>query len=87
MSLPVVLRDAEGSTVAELTIHLRRDAETGLPVIRVSLQSDEDALPHEHERQHQQLVSRLLPAVDAGCGADGWLVVERERPAREPVLG
>jgi hypothetical protein len=73
--------------MAELTIDLRRDPQTGQPVIRVSLQSDEDALPHEHEQQHQRLVRRLLPGVDVECGGDGRLLVERERPAREPVLG
>jgi hypothetical protein len=73
--------------MAELTIHLRPDPQTGQPVIRVSLQSDEDALPHEHEQQHQRLVHRLLPGVGGECGDDGRLLVERERPAHEPVLG
>ena len=38
--------------MAEMTIRLRCDPTTGKKDIIISLRSDEDALPHEHEEQH-----------------------------------
>jgi hypothetical protein len=68
--------------MAQLTIRLRRDPDTGMPDIFVSLRSDEDALPQEHEQQHKRLVESLLggPIPDAD---EGRVVVEREKG--EPV--
>ena len=37
--------------MAELTIRLRKDPETGKHDILIDLKSDEDALPHEHENE------------------------------------
>jgi hypothetical protein len=61
--------------VAELTIAVRRlPGSDGLGV-RVSLESDDDALPHEHEAEHRRLVARLFPAWSwrmsrrPGCGS------------------
>jgi hypothetical protein len=64
--------------MAQLTIRLRRDPDTGMPDIVVSLRSDEDALPQEHERQHKRLVESLIggPLPDDG---EGRVVVEREK--------
>ena len=36
-------------------VEARIDPETGKKDIVVSLRSDEDALPHEHEQQHKEL--------------------------------
>ena len=41
--------------MAEMTIRLRVNPGTGKKDIVISLRSDEDALPHEHEQQHRQL--------------------------------
>jgi hypothetical protein len=54
--------------------------------IRVALVSDEDATPTEHEQQHRRLVAALFPGLDLGGDPPG-IEVERERPAREPMLG
>jgi len=72
--------------MAEMTLRLVRDGETGAPTLIVSLRREEDALPHEHERQHRGLVERLLgePLTDEGTCKD--LVVERER-GKPVVLG
>ena len=63
--------------MAVLTITVARDAGSGLTTVRVGLGSDADALPHEHEATHRRLVAALLPGAE----------VQRERPAREPVVG
>ena len=59
--------------MAELTIRLRRDAETGKQDIVITLRSDEDALPHEHEQMHRELVERVI-----GKENVGKVIVERE---------
>jgi hypothetical protein len=64
----------------EVSIHLRRDPVAGLTVIRVGLDPDDDLLPAEHEQAHRRVVERLVPGL-------GRVTVERERPAREPVVG
>jgi hypothetical protein len=73
--------------MAELTIRVVSDPVTGRQVIRVSLASDEDALPHEHEQNHRALVRGLSPGLDQDDLTDERLEVERERPAVEPALG
>jgi hypothetical protein len=71
--------------MAELTIRLRRDPQTGNHDIIVDLKSDEDALPHEHEQMHREAVEKLI-----GKGNVGRVIVEREEegvvapPKKEP---
>lgn len=62
--------------MAELTIRLRRDPDTGKHDIIIDMKSDEDALPHEHEQMHRQLVEKLI-----GKENVGKVVVERESEA------
>jgi FtsH ternary system-associated peptide len=64
--------------VAEMTIRLRCDPETGKRDIIVQLHSDGDALPHEHEQLHRQLVDRLVNGGLLKAGEAGKLIVERE---------
>lgn len=59
--------------MAELTIRLRRDPETGKHDIIIDLESDQDALPHEHEQMHRQAVEKLI-----GKENVGKVIVERE---------
>jgi hypothetical protein len=68
-----------------MTIQLERD-EAGKLRLHVGLRSDTDEPPSEHERQHRRLLGQLLPAL-AGCDEPGDVKLERERPAREPVVG
>ena len=67
--------------MAEMTIRLRCDPATGKKDIIVSLRSDEDALPHEHEQQHRALVERLIEGGLLKAGEAGRVVVEREGEA------
>ena len=59
--------------MAELTIRLRKDPETGKHDIIIDLESDADALPHEHENMHREAVEKLL-----GKGSVGKVVITRE---------
>ncbi len=62
----------------EMTIRLRCDPATGKKDIVVSLHSDADALPHEHEQQHKALVEKLLAGGLLKASEVGQVVVERE---------
>ena len=46
--------------MAELEIRLRFNRETGEKEIWVDYESDDDALRHEHEREHRRLIQQLL---------------------------
>jgi hypothetical protein len=71
--------------MAELTIRLRKDPETGKHDIIIDLKSDEDALPHEHEQMHREAVEKII-----GKNNVGKVIIEREdekapvRPTEEP---
>jgi hypothetical protein len=71
--------------MAEMTIRLRCDPATGKKDIIVSLRSDEDALPHEHEQQHKALVEKLIQGGLLKASEVGQIVVEREQPEGEPA--
>jgi hypothetical protein len=64
--------------MAEMTIRLRCDPETGKRDIVVQLHSDADALPQEHEQLHRDLVDKLVNGGLLKAGEAGKLVVERE---------
>ena len=70
--------------MAELTIMLRRDPNTGKQNIIIKLDSDPDALPMEHEQKHRQLVQEVtgLKLED-----QGELIVERvpDSNPNEPI--
>ena len=69
--------------MAEMTIRLRHDPETGKRDIVVTLRSDEDALPHEHEQQHRALVDKLIEGGLLKASEVGKVVVEREQKEGE----
>ena len=71
--------------MAELTIRLRTDPATGKKDIVVSLRSDDDALPLEHEQQHRALVQRLIEGGLIKAEELGQVVVEREEEASAPA--
>ena len=64
--------------MAEMTIRLQSDPQTGKKNIIVSLSSDADALPHEHEQQHRALVEKLIQKGLVKASELGEIVVERE---------
>ena len=63
--------------MAEMIIMLRRDPNTGKQNIIIKLDSEPDALPHEHEQMHRRLVEKL---VGKGIKPEdlGEMIVERE---------
>ena len=71
--------------MAEMTIQLRVDPVTGKKDIIVSLRSDDDALPHEHEQQHKSLVDRLIEGGMIKAEEVGKVVIEREEETSQPA--
>jgi hypothetical protein len=71
--------------VAEMTIRLIPDPTTGKRNIVVSMKSDEDALPHEHEQQHRALVDKLVNGGILKAEEVGAIIVTREEEAAEPA--
>ena len=65
--------------MAQMTIRLRIDPNTGKKDIIVSLRSDADALPHEHEEQHRALVEKLIEGGIVKASELGQLIVEPRR--------
>jgi hypothetical protein len=73
--------------MASATLRLSVDPATGKRTITVSYSSDADALPHEHEDAHREVVERLF---EGGIAKPGdTIVVEREGAgaAAEPAKG
>jgi hypothetical protein len=70
--------------MAEMTIRLRTNPETGKKDIIISLRSDEDALPHEHEQQHRALVDKVINGGIVKASELGQIVVEREEDEKVP---
>ena len=46
--------------MAEVTIRFRHNPATGKRELIIGYESDGDALPHEHERDHRALAEQLL---------------------------
>ncbi|HVL12331.1 MAG TPA: hypothetical protein VM529_07190 [Gemmata sp.] len=65
--------------MAEMTIMLRRDPNTGKQNIIIKLDSDADALPHEHEQMHRSLVEKVTGLKPEDFGE---VIVEREGDAQ-----
>jgi hypothetical protein len=68
--------------MAEMTITLRVDPATGKKDIIVSLSSDADSLPHEHEQEHRALVEKLIEGGLVKAGEVGSVIVEREEESK-----
>jgi hypothetical protein len=65
--------------MAEVTLRLRHNPLTGQRELLIHYESEDDALPHEHERAHRALVEQIL---GRPIGEDERVVVERSKPAR-----
>ena len=70
--------------MARLTIELYRRPEGVATTYRVSLVSDEDATPREHERDHRRAIQALFPEIDLEDENSPRFQIEREKPLREP---
>jgi hypothetical protein len=62
--------------MASATLRLSVDPTTGKRTITISYASDADALPHEHEDAHREVVEKLFEGGTAKPG--DTIVVERE---------
>ncbi len=69
--------------MAEMTIRLIRDPDTGKKNIIISLRSDEDALPHEHEQMHRKIVDKLIEGGIVKASEIGKITVEREEDEKQ----
>jgi hypothetical protein len=65
--------------MAEVTLRLRHNPATGERELVIHYESEDDALPHEHERAHREIVEKIL---GRAIGEDERVVVERSRAAR-----
>jgi hypothetical protein len=65
--------------MAEMTIRLIPDPETGKKNIIISLTGDEESLPHEHEQAHRALVNKVLGGAKVKAEEIGHITIEREQ--------
>jgi hypothetical protein len=70
--------------MAEMTIMLRRDPNTGKQNIIIKLDSEPDALPMEHEQKHRDLVQKLTGLKPEDMG-EVIVVREHEAQPNEPT--
>jgi tryptophanase len=72
--------------MAEMTIRLIPDPVTGKKNIVISLASDADAMPHEHEQAHRALVDKLIEGGVVKASEVGKITVGRdeEQPVQLP---
>jgi hypothetical protein len=77
--------------MADVTIRFRHNPSTGKRELVINYESDDDALPHEHERDHRALVEKVL---GRALTEEDNLVIERvskektkesERPEDAPA--
>ena len=73
--------------MADITIRFRFNIETGRKEIVVEYESDRDALPHEHERRHREIVLALVGRGVIGAAEASSVRVERVRPRRVERAG
>ncbi len=77
--------------MAEVTIRLRHNPKTGERELVVDYESEDDALPFEHERDHREMVEAVIgrPLSDlpqaASVVRDGEQAGEREEPRAEEL--
>jgi hypothetical protein len=66
--------------MAEMTIRMIPDPQTGKKQIIISMKSDEDALPHEHEQAHRAVVDKLIQGGLVKAQDIGQIIVTRDEP-------
>lgn len=68
----------KAQTMAELTIRLVVDPDSGKKNVTIAYESDADALPMEHEDEHRRLVDKLIQGGVLAQAELGTITVERE---------
>lgn len=66
--------------MGEFTVRFKFDTTTGRKEIVVEYESDQDALPVEHEKRHRQIVEQLLGQGIIRPDETGNVKVERVKP-------
>jgi hypothetical protein len=66
--------------VGEINIRFRMNLETGKKDIYIDYESDEDAMRHEHEKDHKKILERILGEGILNEAEVGEVIVEREAP-------
>lgn len=74
--------------MAEMTIHLRTNPDSGKKDIIVELHNDADSMPHEHEEKHRQLIDQLIEGGMLNATEVGKIIIERndENPTSDAPL-
>ena len=70
----------------ELTIRLEVDAKTGKKNVTIKYESEDDALPMEHEDEHRRLVNQLIHKGMVDAEEVGKIVVKRGDNVEEVEL-
>ena len=71
--------------MSEMTIQFIPDPKTGKKNIIISMKSDADAMPHEHEQQHRSFVEKLINQGLIAEGEVGQVIVTREEETKAPA--
>lgn len=75
---------------SEIKIHLRFNVRTGKKDLVIEYESDDDALPYEHEQRHREIVETLIGKGLVGADDVGEVLVGRvegqgERAPQQPA--
>lgn len=68
--------------MAEVTIRLVSNPQTGKRDIIIDYESEDDALPHEHEHEHKAIIEQLLGQGILSGDDIGNIRVGRQQPTR-----
>ncbi len=71
--------------MAELTIRLVVDPDTGKKNVIIAYESESDAMPMEHEDEHRRLVDQLIEGGALSAAELGDIIIEREEKADQAV--
>jgi len=71
--------------MAEITIRLRYNLETGKKDIYVDFESEGDLLPYEHEEEHREIIEQLLGQGILTPDEVGEVKVGRVQPNSAPT--
>ena len=63
--------------MGDITIRFKMNVETGKKDIVVEYDADDDALPHEHEKRHKEIVEQLVGKGLVAAEEAGEVHVER----------
>ena len=71
----------------EIDITFRMNLKTGKKDIHVELHSDDDAMPHEHEKDHRRIVEQLIGQGIIGAAEMGNVTIKRVPGPPAPLKG